>query len=95
MKEISVRDSECASFGHRVEADDVAGHQLEVFQGKCGGTIGLLHAFLLEQIDGLFGPAVHRIVQRHFGDAEFVIGFHGDGDFFDGARAIIVARAAR
>ena len=78
--------------GRGVEADDIAGHQLEIFEGKHGRAIGLLLAFLLEQIDGLLGAAVDRIVQRHFRDAELVLRFHGDGDFFDGARAIVVAR---
>ena len=53
--------------GRGVEADDVAGHQLEIFEGKNGGAVGLLRALLLEQIDRLLGPAVHRIVQRHLG----------------------------
>ena len=77
---------------HRVEADDVARHGLKVFQGKCGRAVGLLHALLLEQTDGLFRPAIHRIMQRHFRDAELIIRFYAHGDFLDGARAIIVAR---
>jgi hypothetical protein len=79
--------------GHRVEADDVARYRFEIFERKRGGSVGLLCAFLLEQVDRLFGPAVHRIMQRHFGDAKFVVGFHRDGDFLDGARAVVVAGA--
>ena len=32
-------------------------------------------------------------MQRHVGEAEFIVGLHRDGDFFDGARAVIMAGA--
>ncbi len=60
-----------------------------------GRAVGLLCALLLQQIDGFFGAAVHGIVQREFVQAEVAVGFRRDGDFFDGAGAIVAAGARR
>ena len=77
--------------GRGVDADEIAGHQLEILEGQRGGAVGLLFAGPLEQADGLFGAAVDRIMKAEIVQAEFILGLDRDGDFLDGARAIIAA----
>ena len=56
-----------------------------------GGTVGLFHALLLEQVNRLFGAAVDRVMKRHVGEAKFIVGLDRDGDLFDGAGAVVVS----
>ena len=74
-----------------VNAHQVAGNELEILQSEHGRAIGFFCALLLEQIDGLLGAAIYRIVQREFVQAKITGGFRCDGDFLDRARAIVTA----
>ncbi len=91
LDEGDVRARFCAGvFGNRVEAHHIAGHQLEILEGKHGGTIRLFHALLLEQIDRLLGAAVDRVMKRHVVEAKLIVRLDRDGDLFDGAGAVVM-----
>ena len=73
-------------FGGCVDADDVARFELIVFErDEMVLPLASFTPRLASRGDGLFGSAVHRIVELHRFEGEIVRGFHGDGDFFDGA----------
>ena len=76
-----------------VDADQIARNQFEIFEREGGGAVGLLYAFLREQIDDGFGAAVDGIMQRGAREAVIARGFGGHGDLFNGAGVVIGAGA--
>ena len=61
-----------------VDAHQIARHQLEILQREHARTRRLLVARLLEQTNGLLGPAVDRIVQVQILETEIVLRLDGD-----------------
>ena len=88
MNIMSVWASALRVLGGRVDAHQIAGNQLEIFQRNRGRTVGFFRALLLQQIHGGFGAAVDRIMQRDALEAVFVGGLGGNGHLFDGAGVI-------
>ena len=72
-----------------VDAHQIAGHQLEIFQRQHVRTIGILLARCLQQVHIVVRPAVDRIVKVHIFEAKLIGGLHADCDFFDGARTVV------
>ena len=99
LKRIGLHEKHvAASFGvgvlsGSVKAQQVAGHQLEIFKADDGGSVRFFTVFLLEQRHGLLGAAIHGVMQRHVLQAEFISGVDGDSDLLDGAGAIIFSGA--
>ena len=78
--------------GGRVDAHDVAGHDVEILEREGGRAAGGL-AVLRRHRHDLFGAAVDGVVERDLLEAEIVLGLDGDGDFFDRAGLEVAARA--
>ena len=79
-------------FRRCIQAYHVARNQFEIFERKHGGTVGLFHALLLEQIGRLFGAAVDRIMQVESAQAVIVLGVSGDGHLFNRAGPVVARR---
>ena len=69
--------------GVGIEADQIAGRELVIFERQNILAAGCFHAFLRQQLHGFFRAAVDGVMQRHFVQREVVVGVDGDGDFFD------------
>ena len=58
--------------GGRVEADEVARNELEVFEIKGRRAVRFLCTFLFQQAGGLVGAAINGIMKRQIVEPEFV-----------------------
>ena len=84
LDEVNVRLGGVARIlGLGVNAHQIAGRQLVVFERQNIFAVGCFDAFLRQQLHGLLRSAIHRIMQRDLVQPEIVIGIHRDGDFFD------------
>ena len=72
-----------------IDADQVAGNELEFLKRKGRGSIGLPGVFLREEVGYLLGAAVDGVMQREAFERVFVGCFDCDGYLFDGAGVII------
>ena len=65
-----------------IDADQIARHQLEVFQRDHSFARRFLDAFLVEQGNYLFLASIHGVVEIHAVQAEIVFRFDGQGHLF-------------
>ncbi len=95
MKKISVCELVRASRASAVEADQVARHEIVIFEIQDGGSAGLGNAACVPGANAFCSaPPLTEYSDTHFLQAEIVLGLHFERNLFDRAGAVVAAGAA-
>src|SRR5438105_2562409 len=75
-----------------IDADHVAGCELEIFKRQCVRAIGALCSGLVKQADLAFRAAIYRIMNMNVVQSEFSGSLDAYRDFLNGTCAVIATR---